>query len=337
MMTQELTINLFHGIDAFNQLADEWNTLVQKSMTNTPFQSLVYQKAWWTYLHPTDGSLHTITVQDAHNELIGIASLYLIEGILYFNGCVEETDYLDLICSTENAEVVWTAVFDCLCSNDFPQWHGLSLCNIPETSPSRTILPQIAAKRGFSLQETVNEVCPVIPLPESFDAYLAQIDSKQRREIKRKLRRAVGADAQLVQVGPEDDIEEAVNAFLELLQKSTFEKRDWLNEGRTQLFHTVAKAAQAAGTLQLLFMEVDGQKAAALFNFIYNGRIWVYNSGLNPDTFGNLSLGVVISAKAIELGIEQGATEFDFLRGNETYKYRFGAQDTTIYRIEINR
>ena len=97
MITQELTINLIHGADAFTQLADEWDLLVQKSMTNTPFQSHVYQKAWWTYLHPTDGSLHTITVRDENNQLIGIASLYLIEGISYFNGCVEETDYLDLI------------------------------------------------------------------------------------------------------------------------------------------------------------------------------------------------------------------------------------------------
>lgn len=337
MIQQELTINLIDGVDAFAKLANEWDTLVSKSMTNTPFQLHTYQKSWWDYLHPENGTLHTITVRDSNDQLIGIASLYLIEGILYFNGCVEETDYLDLISSTADAEAVWTAVFDCLCSSEFPEWHGLSLCNIPEASPSRTILPQIAAKRGFSLQETINEVCPIIPLPETFDDYLAQIDSKQRREIKRKLRRAFGADAQLVQVSQEDDITEAVDTFLELLQKSTFEKRDWLNEGRTQLFHTVAKAAQEAGTLQLLFMEVDGQKAAALFNFNYNGRIWVYNSGLDPDKFGNLSLGVVISAKAIELGIEQGAAEFDFLRGNETYKYRFGAQDTTIYRIEINR
>lgn len=335
--TQELTINLIHGESAFTELADEWNNLVSQGMTNTPFQFITYQQSWWTNLHPENGSLHTITVRDQNDHLLGIACLYLIEGILYFNGCVEETDYLDLIAAAKNAEMVWTAVFDCLCSSDFPEWHGLSLCNIPEASPTRSILANIAAERGFSLSESIAEVCPVIPLPATFDDYLNQIDSKQRRELNRKLRRAQGANAQLVRVQPDDDIEQAVNDFLALLQKSTFEKRDWLNNGRTQLFHDVAKAAQADGTLQLLFMEVDGRKAAALFNFEYNGRIWVYNSGLDPDAFGSLSLGVIISAKAIELAIENGATEFDFLRGNETYKYRFGASDTTIYKIEIKR
>ncbi len=337
MTTKELTINLIHGDRVFAELADQWDDLVASSMTNTPFQFRAYQQSWWTNLHPENGTLHTITVRDQGDNLVGLACLYLIEGTLYFNGCVEETDYLDLITAEENAEAVWTAVFDCLCSSEFPEWHGLALCNIPETSPSRSILANIAVERGFSLSESIAEVCPIIPLPATFDDYLAQIDSKQRREIKRKLRRAHGANAQLVQVQANDDIEQAVNDFLDLLQKSTFEKRDWLNNGRRQLFHDVAKAAQANDMLQLLFVEVDGNKAAALFNFEYNGRTWVYNSGLDPDAYGGLSLGVVISAKAIELSIQDGMTEFDFLRGNETYKYRFGASDTTIYRIEINR
>lgn len=337
MTTQELTVNLIHGDRVFAMLADQWDQLAGNSMTNTPFQCKAYQESWWANLHPENGALHTITVSDQDEKLVGVACLYLVEDVLYFNGGLEETDYMDLIAAEENAEMVWTAVFDCLCSSEFPTWHEIAFCNIPEASPTRNILANMAAKRGFSLSETVAEVCPVIPLPATFDDYLAQIDSKQRREINRKLRRANGANAQLVQIQPDDDIEQAVNDFLELLQKSTFEKRDWLNNGRTQLFHDIAKAAQADGTLQLLFMEVEGKKAAALFNFEYNGRIWVYNSGLDPDAFGSLSLGVIISAKAIELGIQNGASEFDFLRGNETYKYRFGASDTTIYRIEIQR
>jgi CelD/BcsL family acetyltransferase involved in cellulose biosynthesis len=50
-----------------------------------------------------------------------------------------------------------------------------------------------------------------------------------------------------------------------------------------------------------------------------------------------LSLGVVLTAKAIEWAIEHGRSEFDFLRGNETYKYRFGAKDTNILRITLKK
>jgi len=151
------------------------------------------------------------------------------------------------------------------------------------------------------------------------------------------MRRADAAGVQLVKVTPDDDIKAAVDDFLDLLQKSTFEKREWLTEGRRAVFNDAAAAAQKAGTLQLLFLEVEGRKAAALFNFEYNGRIWVYNSGLDPDAFGNLSLGVVLTAKAIECAIENKNQTFDFLRGNETYKYRFGAKDTHIYREIIRK
>lgn len=325
---------LLNGTAVFEELAADWDTVAAQATTNSPFQTIAYQKAWWQHLQPENSTLHSVAVYD-DETLVGIACFYLLDGMLYFNGSMEETDYLDVITAEETAAAVWTAVFDCLCSPAFPAWTGLDLYNIPAASPSRPLLTAAAQQRGFLLTEEVAEVCPTIPLPATFDAYLDSIDSKQRREIQRKLRRADGAEANFVVVGAEDDIDQAVSTFLELLQQSTFEKRDWLNEGRRALFYDTARAAQQAGTLQLAFIEVNGRTAAALFNFDYNGRIWVYNSGLDPSAFGNLSLGVVITAKAIEHAIENSRREFDFLRGNETYKYRFGAQDTTIYRYQI--
>lgn len=328
---------LIHGSDIFTRLAGEWDALAQRGITNTPFQTLAYQQAWWTHLHPANGRLHTVTVRNDEQELLAIACLYNVDGTLYFNGCVEETDYLDLIVTAEHAEATWQAILNCLCSPDFPEWHSIDLCNVPEASPTRSILPQEAQRRGFLFRESLNEVCPIIELADTFDGYLEGIDSKQRREIQRKLRRAEAAEAEMVVVGPDDDVETAVTDFLDLLQKSTFEKRDWLNDGRRAVFYDAARTAHKAGTLQLIFMEVRGKKAAALFNFDYNGRIWVYNSGLDPALFGALSLGVVITAKAIEYAVENGRTTFDFLRGNETYKYRFGAVDTRIYRLHLER
>ncbi|MBK8984699.1 MAG: GNAT family N-acetyltransferase [Chloroflexi bacterium] len=325
------------GPDAFSALAGEWDALAGQSMTDTPFQTLAYQQAWWQHLPPPEATLHTITARAADGRLAAIGCFFIQDGSLHFNGCVEETDYLDLIVRPEEAAAAWTAVLNHLRQPDFPAWRVAKLCNIPGASPTRQILPQLAAQQGLDCREVVAEVCPVIPLPTTFDAYLEMLDSKQRREVQRKLRRAAAADAQLVIVGPADDLTQAVDEFLALLQLSTFAKRDWLHDGRRAAFHAFAQSALAAGTLQLMFIAVEGQKAAALFNFDYKGRIWVYNSGLDPDAFGGLSLGVVLTAKAIEHAIENGRTTFDFLRGNETYKYRFGAQDTEIYQIKLQK
>ena len=335
--------SIISGTAVFTELAAEWDALAAQGMTNTPFQTLAYQQTWWQNLQPANANLQTIVVRQPTSELVAdqlvaIACLYITsDGIAHFNGCVEETDYLDLICAPENAKLAWTAVLNMLCSPQFPEWSTLELCNIPAASVSRVVLPQLAQEQGLIVTETINEVCPIIQLPDTFEAYLADLDSKQRREVNRKLRRAAGADITIHIVGPEDDLASEVDAFLELLQKSTFEKRDWLTDGRRAAFHETAQSALANGTLQLMFAEVDGQKAAALFNFDYQDRIWVYNSGLDPSAFGVLSLGVVLTAKAIEHAIENGRSQFDFLRGNETYKYRFGAKDTEIFKITISR
>lgn len=332
-----MATNCIEGPAVFAELAAEWDDLALRGMTNTPFQTLAYQDSWWTNLHPEDATLFSFITRDEQGTLLGIASFYLKDNSLHFNGGIEETDYLDLIAAEEDAAQVWAEVLTAIAAGNLPESLTIDLVNIPENSPSRTILAELASQNGYTFQEEVIEVCPVIILPESFEAYLDSMESKQRREASRKLRRAEGADVTNTIVGPDDDVHAAVDEFLELLQSSTFEKRDWLTDGRRAHFHAVAEAAQIAGTLQLMFSAVEGDRAAGLFNFDYDGRIWVYNSGLDPAKYGALGLGVVLTAAAIKQAIETGRHTFDFLRGNEEYKYRMGAVDTTIYRVVLAR
>ena len=106
---------LIEGTAVFGQLAQEWNELAGRGMTDTPFQALAYQQAWWQHLKPANSQLQTIVVRQPSGELAAIACLYrTVDKTVHFNGCVEETDYLDLICPPEQAEAAWTAVFDVL-------------------------------------------------------------------------------------------------------------------------------------------------------------------------------------------------------------------------------
>ena len=66
---------LINGSEVFTQLAAEWDDLAQRGITDTPFQTLAYQQAWWTHLHPENGRLHTITVRNEQQELLAIACL----------------------------------------------------------------------------------------------------------------------------------------------------------------------------------------------------------------------------------------------------------------------
>jgi CelD/BcsL family acetyltransferase involved in cellulose biosynthesis len=330
-----LKTNLIHGSKAFDILKDEWDELVGRSMTNTPFQSLAYQRSWWDNLG--EGDLFTITIRESTDNLIAIGCFYLKEGTVYFNGCIEETDYLDLLVQSNLAEATWEVILDCMDSSGFPNWSNLDLCNVPENSPTNIILPELARWRGYRFNVEEFDVCPVITLPDTFDAYLANLSKKQRHEIRRKMRRAETAGAQVSLVESDDSLASEVDSFLRLLASSSDSKNAWLTESRKAIFHEIAQAAGSSGTLQLMFLEINGKKAAGLFNFAYRNRIWVYNSGLDPNEFGYLSAGVVLTARSIEKAIEDGRSEFDFLRGSEAYKYRFGAGDTVINRLFISK
>ena len=61
----------------------------------------------------------------------------------------------------------------------------------------------------------------------------------------------------------------------------------------------------------------------------------VYNSGHDAGEHGNLSPGIVLLGRLIEYAIEKGYREFDFLRGNEAYKYDMGGKDTEVCQLRI--
>jgi CelD/BcsL family acetyltransferase involved in cellulose biosynthesis len=96
------------------------------------------------------------------------------------------------------------------------------------------------------------------------------------------------------------------------------------------------RCAFEVGCLHLAFLEFDGEKAAGHMSFDYLGRLWAYNSGINPK-FIELSPGWVLLGLELEWANQHGYSEYDFMRGDETYKYRFGAIDRTVVRLSLTR
>jgi CelD/BcsL family acetyltransferase involved in cellulose biosynthesis len=99
--------------------------------------------------------------------------------------------------------------------------------------------------------------------------------------------------------------------------------------------HTI-RAAHEYGYLWLAFLEVDGVKAAASLNFDYNGKLWGYNSGVSRDHM-ELSPGWVLMGHVFQWCCENGRSEFDFMRGDEDYKYRLGGVNQYVMRVKLSK
>ena len=131
------------------------------------------------------------------------------------------------------------------------------------------------------------------------------------------------------------DIAAQMEDFIELHRLSRPEKNVFMDEGMRNFFVDVAGIMAERDWLQLSFLEIDGRKAAALFSFSYDESYQVYNSGYDPDLYGQFSPGIVLIANRIQWAIDRGYRAFDFLRGEEEYKYRMGARPIDVHELII--
>jgi CelD/BcsL family acetyltransferase involved in cellulose biosynthesis len=98
---------------------------------------------------------------------------------------------------------------------------------------------------------------------------------------------------------------------------------------QNKAFHAaLADAFTQTDRLRLYFLEADGDVVAALYGYEYEGRFAYYQSGFDPR-WGRHSVGSLLLAWTIDDCIARGIGEFDFLRGDETYKRRWAHSDRT--------
>jgi CelD/BcsL family acetyltransferase involved in cellulose biosynthesis len=114
------------------------------------------------------------------------------------------------------------------------------------------------------------------------------------------------------------------------------EKRGFLTERRELFFRTICKEMASSDQLRLYFMEIDGAKAAGILCFDYKNKRYLYNSGFDP-IHSKLSVGLLLKATALHDSIVNGFDYFDFLRGDENYKYDLGGIDSQLFSLSLHR
>jgi len=338
-----MQLEVIRTLDAFDDLAEQWNHLLSQSASHVPFLRHEYLRAWWNTLGGGEwshGELHIVVARHPDGNLCGIAPLFFTtnregEAALMLLGSIEISDYLDVIVRPDDLPEFMERLLEHLCGRQAPAWKVLDWYNLLEGSPTLPALQEAVQRRGWQMTQERLQHCPYIPLPGDWETYLASIDKKQRHEVRRKIRRAesgqIPVSWRIVQPG--DDLETEMEAFLGLMSQDEA-KRVFLTDVMRSQMHQAVQAAHQAGWLQLSFLEVDGQKAAGYLNFDYAGHIWVYNSGINYQ-FGEYSPGWVLLGYLLQWANEHQRQSFDFMRGNEDYKYRFGGIDRFVVRARV--
>lgn len=333
--------------NGFAALHAEWNALLQHSRFDTIFLTYEWQTTWWEYLG--EGELWIVAMRRTDtDELVGIAPLYRVvnndgpwagKPKLNIVGCIEVSDYLDIIAARGWETAVYGALRAWLYSDAAPDWEVLDLCNLPQDSLTYQELPSIFADPALDVQVSQEDTAPQFALPLYYSDYLQErVDKKQRHEIRRKQRRAEReTEARFYFVGPQDNLDAEIDDFVALQRASRADKAEFMTPEMRRFFGAMAQRMQDAGYLRLCFLSLNGEKTAALLSFEYNRRYLLYNSGYDPDAHAQLSPGWVLLAYTIQYAVAVGCTVFDFMQGDEEYKYRFGSQDYAVMRVIVTR
>ncbi len=173
---------------------------------------------------------------------------------------------------------------------------------------------------------------PEEPLPHialeglDWQGYLATRSGQLRNQVKRKMRSLERDHAvRLRRTAAADEVPRDLRILFEL-HDARFESRDVASsiagsEAR-ELHSHFAAAAHERGWLRLYVLEVDGAAVAAWYGWRVGDRFSYYQAGFDP-AWSRYSVGFLLLAETVREAIEEGATDYDLLLGDEAFKARF--------------
>ena len=179
---------------------------------------------------------------------------------------------------------------------------------------------------GLAPVAEVHESAAVVALPDDFDAYLALLGKKQRHETRRKARRfgeILGQPRLIREAGAA-----AVAQFAEMHRLADGRKGTFMSSEMEALFEAFH---DAGAVIDFLYGDRD-EPVAAGFGFEDECSYYLYNSAYDPEA-GAASPGIVLVSALIKQATAKGKARFDFLKGDEVYKYRLGATARPLWRI----
>lgn len=338
-----ITVDTINRIEGFEALREEWNELLVESDNNNLFLTWEWLFTWWQEL-AEDRELFLVTVRE-QERLIAIAPLAIRpprpKRLIFFktfeflgSGTIG-SDYLGMIVRRGYEDEGLRNIGACMTEQKL----NAELTRIARREQNMTEFALQLRQLGWRSARTVTDYCPYIDLSgHDWDSYVSTLSKSQRYNFRRRQRKLEkDYEVKFEEADSEESRSRCLKALVDLHLKRWDTKggSDALEEDSHKDFHEImTRKGLEQGWLKLYVLWLDGKPAAALYGYLYGGKFYFYQSGFDPD-FYKQSVGLVIMGLAIQKAIEAGAQEYDFLHGNESYKYSWTDSDRELIRLDL--
>jgi CelD/BcsL family acetyltransferase involved in cellulose biosynthesis len=310
-----------------DDLASEWEELFEADPEATPFVSPGWGLAWIRHL-ANGAEPWLLTVRDGH-RLVGLAPLALDrrrrKAVLRTIG-KEPGDYWDVLAVPEHRDAVTAAVAAEIAGRD-DQWDSLFVAG----QPGGSIADALAEQDSLVVRGRAAIPCPRIALPADFDEYLRSLPGSHRSNVRKHLRRLDQGPVHVREVTDVAELDDVIARWHELHIKrwAALPARidpTHLEPSFRAFMLDAMRALVPLGLACVSEFVVGGEVVGVYVNLVDEQAFYWYLGGFEPSR-AKLGVGKMSVAHGIRWSIETGRRFFDFTRGEESFKYYFGAVD----------
>jgi CelD/BcsL family acetyltransferase involved in cellulose biosynthesis len=337
-----MNIETIDSSERLFSLRQPWNELLESSASNCVFLTHEWLSTWWKHL--AGGRRLSVFAAWDDGKLIGVLPVAersaqyarMMPRVLEFVGSgLIGSDYLDAIIKGGCEAQVSAAFSEHLHNRGLM----LQLSQLRrETALVRNLAESLRAK-GWLAADTKLNICPYINLTGlAWPTYVSGLGANIRKNLNRYLR-LLPTNFEM-EVDCVKDVERAESALATVIE--LHEKR-WRRAGTSEAFQSPAvnefhrefvRLAAERNWLRILILRLNGQAAASLYALRYGPTFYFYQSGFDP-AFSKHSVGVATMGLSIKTAIEEGALEYDFLHGDEEYKFHWASAKRDLGRLEL--
>lgn len=325
-----LTIRRHGSFDAPG-LAAAWERLSRTSPQAGVFSSYAWCRAWVETVG-RDAAVCIVTCHDEADRIVALLPACIdragpVRWLRFLGHAGVNGDHLDLLSAAADRSACLDAVLDYV--DQSHDCDGLVLGEVEADSQTRERVRAWAAAHGYPVQERERRVVPYLDLPDSFDTYLASLSANMRYHIRRRrreLEKLPGAATHVLRGAAE--VEHGVEALFRLHELRW--RRDGLpgnfqNPAKREFLHRYCAAACGQDSVRCHVLYIQDEPQGVLLAFYGGGTASYYQMGWNPGC-PLASPGVILLAESIAQAIGEGLHKYDFLRGDEDYKWKWTSQ-----------
>ena len=315
---------------ALEALRPAWTALWREAPAATPFQSPAWLIPWSRHF----GSEESFTLLARRaGRLVGAMPFFVWarDGRrTVFPLGIGISDYLDGSFTAGEEAACAAAMLAHLC-RDPQRWEAVEL---QELRPDSALLAA-PAPAGWSDRRAPQSLCPTVDL--SGPDPLRRLPRRIRSNLRNCRNRAERLGRPWVEAVSAANLDALLDGLFRLHGErwSTRGEPGMLADGSLRAFHREAAAGLLElGLLRLFALRLDDRMIAVLYGFAAKRRFYYYLGGFDPG-LPQVSPGTLILGHALQAAAAEGMEAFDFLRGQEAYKYHWGATDRPTWLRQL--